>query len=269
MIIFDKAFNQFKKDGLKLGFLNIAYFLVVVIGSGIIGAILPLIGALLVFVASGIFISVYTRLYMQTVNEEETTSFDKAMKNVVRPGLRATLLYFVQSLVIFAVMIVCVISVMVGLFSLLVNEPTIFDLINLMLSYIGPLLIITIISIVCRLLFVFTDLLIMDKDFANMSFKDGVKNGIKMAKGYRLNYILIEIVHIVLTFVGILAFGVGIIFTEALYRLLLLNLYKEAKENYFGYNVIDNNINQNYDGVQQANFEDENEISFDDFLKKY
>lgn len=263
MYTFNKAFEQFKNNVLNLALINLLYSLTVSVSSFVLNCYVPVVGPFLHIAVLMISIPVYIRILMQVVNGETSTSFDKAMEGIMPVAGKIFLLNFIKGIILTLVAIPCMIF---GVFNA-VSGVSYYDfgletVIRVLMSIGGSILIILIVAFVLELILGFVSLLMSDKDFAQMSFKDSLVNGFKMMKGYRCRFVFIQIINVFLIFIGFLMLGVGIFFTSPLSTLLILNLYKEAKDNYLGYSVeADDMIEFNQDSK-------ENNIEFDNFLKK-
>lgn len=265
MYTFNKSFEQFKNNALHLALVNLLYSITIAITYILLNCLIPIVGPILYLAVFMVSTSIYLRILMQVVNNKTPISFDDAKQGILPVAGRMFLLNLVKGLVLTIVAIPCVFLNMFNIVSLINQDADGFQTIIKMFVLLGgTIFVIVIVSIVLELILGFVNLLISDKDFAHMSFKDSVINGVKMMKGYRCRFVFIQIINVFLVFIGFLMLGVGFFFTSPLSTLLILNLYKEAKDSYLGCDV-KNEVNSYSDENQESV---ENSIKFDDFLKK-
>lgn len=232
MSIFNKAFEQFQQHAFKLAGFGVLYFTIVTV-CGLILNCIPIIGTLLYNALVIMGLVFYIRIYMQVVNGQSSLSFDEASDDMLPSAWKLLGFTFIKSLIYIAIIIIpcIIIAVMVGISASDYSSETLGALGILTISMI--LLIMAIVFVV-ELMLAFVTFVIADKDFSQMSFKESISIGIKMMKGYRINFLLVQVANVILFIAGILMLGIGLIFTSVLSTLIMLNLYKEAKENYVG-----------------------------------
>lgn len=266
MNTFNNAFEQFKKNAFNLALINLLYTVVVTLGSFVLNGFIPIVGPFLYLALVMVSIPVYVRILMQVVNGRTSTSIDDAMQGIAPVAGKIFLLNFLKGIISTLVAIPCIALSIGKIISMLMYDSSNFEsIIGVFMSLWGAILIVIIVSLILELILGFVTMLISDEDFSRVSFKDSLVNGIKMMKGYRVRFVFIQVINVFLMFLGFLMLGVGIFFTSPLSTLLTLNLYKEAKDNYFGYNNRDNDITSStYDSVES----NEESVEFNDFLKK-
>lgn len=234
MQIFDKSFEQFKQNAFKLAGFTLLYFMVLMTVCLVLSFI-PVVGTLIYNILVIIGSVFYIRIYMQIVNGESTLCFDMASENMLHASWNLIILTFVKGLFLLIAIIPCVI---ISILSFVTVSDSYYSdtesLATFLVIAIFMFLIILLVAFVVELMLGFVSFVIIDKDFSQMSFKDAFSNGFKMMKGYRLKFVLVQLVNGILFVIGILMLGVGVLFTSALSTLITLNLYKDAKEKYIG-----------------------------------
>lgn len=241
MQIINKSFEQFKKNAFQLAGVNLAYFIVAILIGLSLNFFIPIIGQFLYSVIFLISAVVYLRIFMQITNGESSICLNKTYENLLPVSGKLILLDIIKGIIL---AIVAIPSFMINIYILFSSNESFYYDIDSISMYLGvvlfTLLIMIAVIIIMELILGFVGFSIIDEDFSQMSFKDILVNGFKMMKGYRLKFILIQLVSAFLVLIGILMLGVGVLFTATLSNLLVLNLYKEAKESYIG-NIFCNN----------------------------
>lgn len=241
MQIFDKSFEQFKQNAFKLAGFTLLYFMVLMVFSLVLSFI-PIIGTLIYNVLVIIGLVLYVRVHMQITNGESSLCFNKASENIFPSSWNLIILNFIKGLFLLIVIIPC--AIISAIIFATVSDSYYYStesMAMLLIIAIFMLLVILLVAFVIELMLGFVSFVIIDKDFSQMSFKEAFSNGFKMMKGYRIKFIIVQLVNGILFFVGILMLGVGVLFTSALSTLIMLNLYKEAKEKYIGCTCCDEN----------------------------
>lgn len=244
MQIFDKSFEQFKQNAFKLAGFTLLYFMVSMIFSLVLSFI-PIVGALIYNILFIISLVFYIRIYMQIVNGKSSLCFNMASENILPASWNLIILTFIKGLLLSIAIIPCAI---VSILTFVTVSDSYYSdtesLATFLVIAIFMFLIILLVAFVVELMLGFVSFVIIDKDFSQMSFKDAFSNGFKIMKGYRLKFILVQLVNGILFIIGILMLGVGVLFTSALSTLITLNLYKDAKEKYIGCTYCDKNLTE-------------------------
>lgn len=234
MNIFNKSWQQFKENAFSLAVITFLYMLVVIGSNAVLNIFIPIIGSflsMLVIIAS---MCVYIRLLMQVANKKQAISIEDSLQNLWKPSCNLLLLNILKSIIIFLISIP-IVFVSTGSMFIDVFEGTIdlSNIISIFISVFGIIFLIFLVGLIMELILAFVTYMIADKDFNSKSFKYVFLEGIKMMKGYRIKFVLIQIVTILLCILGLICFGVGILFAVPLGNLMLINLYIEAKDKHF------------------------------------
>lgn len=233
MEMINKAVEQFKPNAFKLAGITLLFMMASMM-LGVIGAIIPGIGVIVQNVLFLICTVIYVRIYMQVVNNENDLNFNSCSESLWSTSWKLILLTIIKSVMLLIALIPIIIltflsAVPIDNLSSDMSVGVIFMIVGIFVS-------IMLLLLVLELIFGFATYTIVDEDFINNSFKESLVDGVKMMKGYRLKYVVAQLIGGLLFLAGMLMFGIGTIFTTSLANLILINLYKEAKENYFGYN---------------------------------
>lgn len=249
MITFTKSFEQFKKNIFSLTIITFVYIAIALLSTLILGFFVPGVGPILNSLIALILSVVYMRVVMQVSNDNDL-SINKAFKGVLS-AIGGLFLLNIIKCIILSVMIIPIILIFISSLVGNIFSETMFVDIMYILGIISLVAIICmVLAIILDLIFGFTMFSIIDEDFATMSLKYRFLAGIKMINGFRGRYILIRIITMFLVLVGCLILGIGVLITYPLAMLLLVNLYKEAKYKYLGYENQDK-IHNFYQPVEQ------------------
>lgn len=134
-------------------------------------------------------------------------------------------------------------------------ENTLLTMVGLIFASIAILGLLIILSI---LICPFYAYVFLDEDFKNNGFFKNIKLSFKLAKGYRFKIFLALLFNYALVFLSIFTLGLGLIYTQPLYVLLMCNLYNESKNKKLlldNYDDIDtfNNV-ENFDDIDKLEY---------------
>ena len=93
-------------------------------------------------------------------------------------------------------------------------------------------------TLLINLIFPFTHLVLLDKDFSDNTFWGNVKLSLKIAKRYRMKVFIAMVLNYLLTLLSVLTLGLSLLYTYPLYMIIISNLYNDSKNNLFMFNNI-------------------------------
>ena len=73
---------------------------------------------------------------------------------------------------------------------------------------------------------------LLDDDFKDGKFFKSIGDSFKMASGYRLRFLIVNLLNMVLTGLCIFTLGLSLLYTTPLHYIMLSNLYTESKDAY-------------------------------------
>lgn len=236
MNIFNKSWQQFKGNAFGLAVITFLYMLVIMGSSMILNIFIPIIGSFLSMLVTIASMCVYIRLLIQVANGNQNISIEDSLQNLLKPSCNLLLLNILKSIIIFLIAVPIVFistgSIFISVFEGIVDLS---NIISIFISVFGIIFMILMVGIIIELLVAFITYMIVDKEFENKSFKYVFFEGIKMMKGHRIKFVLIQIINVLLCILGLICFGIGVLFAIPLGNLMLINLYIEAKNKHFNY----------------------------------
>lgn len=287
--------NKFNRFKFKLALINLVFSLAIIVGT-LVSGLIPIVGGIVSIALSSFVLCVYTRLFMQVVDNRNEINIDDSFANVGGSTMKHFLYVFIQSIII-TVIVFTVMFVGFGglLLKISMGEVSEYEMIQMILSSFGVWILLIVGLVVVKAFLVFVDVVIFDKDFSGLSLGECFKIGVKLSKGYVLKYIVLELIHGLSMFLAVFTLGISLLFTESIYKLAFLSLYKESKEKHYGSEMLCNqsyeskstvenlytvpvqeydydiniNANKHNESSYITNNSSENsDIRFDDFLKK-
>lgn len=235
--IFDKSFRQFKNNISQIILLRVTYIIIYTLIMMMMFVKIPgvnyVVNVVLNIILLPLLWSLYNKKMIQVAQDKKIKTIKEILKENKLMIFKFYLLTLIKSIMLIVVSVIAVIFIneqKINLDSTISNVRYFYKL------AIGCLKIIVVtkfFSILIEYTMGFVNFLVIDEDFSKMSLKEILINGIKMMKGYRIRFFLGKIICWFLNSIGFMIFGVGKILTAPYGRLLIINLYQEAKENYF------------------------------------
>lgn len=236
MEMFNNAIKLYKPHAFKLAGITLLYSIISLFMQ-IVMQFVPIVGPIAYNVLFLIGLISYIRLFMQIINNQENINIDDSFNNIKPSSLKFIGLTFIKAIVLCFMLFLYVINNK-ELITMIMTEST-YNLLEIFTSvmqlFIVVMFIFVIFTMIVETFIGFASFVMIDEDFVDKSFKDSIIDGYKMMKGYRLKFILVQVLSGVLHIIGLLMLGMGTLFTTPLSITIMLNLYNEAKENYFGY----------------------------------